>query len=575
MRPSAIADGPSRATTLLHLPVSSITESPTNPRQTYGNMDELVESVRSKGIMQPVLVRPAAVGYELVFGHRRLRAAIAAGLPEIPAMVRDLGDVEVLEAQVVENCQREDVPPLEEAEGYRRLHVDYGYEVDEIAAKVGKSKASIYARLKLCELGKAGREALQQGRINASIGLLMARLPTAQQEEGLEALDREAGYHGGEPVSYRTAAGIFERLFFLQLDGAPWDLADAELMPKAGACTTCPKRSGNQPDLFGHLETRGDVCTDSGCFDRKKAAYGMRAVKEAKKKGLRVLNDQETKNVFVDSYTDAPGYRSGFVGLDEQCFDDPERRTYRDLLGDKAPPPVVARSKGGNVVELLEVKAATAALKEAGVGVRQQRRAARAAPSRPGGTKASSALLVQDRVTDLVRSAIAGTIEKRQASDKDWRLLAEALVELGIMNGAMQFGEQALQRRGLPAGATSKEMAKLFGHQVRGLVFELALDLFWDHLGRGGAAKSKNQHVARVIDHFRIDLRKLEKQAKLEVQAAGGVCRVCGCTQEKACKGGCGWASPGVCTKCVDKAAKVDAKKKPAPTRKKAPARGR
>src|SRR6266446_3430630 len=101
------------------LPVAKVSESRSNPRKSFGDMTELVDSVRTKGVLVPVLCRPSADGWELVFGARRLRAAQAAGLAEIPAMVREMTDREVLEVQVIENLQRADVHPLEEAGGSR------------------------------------------------------------------------------------------------------------------------------------------------------------------------------------------------------------------------------------------------------------------------------------------------------------------------------------------------------------------------------------------------------------------------------------------------------------------------
>src|SRR3954451_9839864 len=123
------------------LPVAKIGESKSNPRKSFGDMTELINSVRTKGVLVPVLCRPAEDGWELVFGARRLRAAQAAGLAEIPAMVREMTDSEVLEIQVIENLQRADVHPLEEGAGFKALHDQYGVAVEELAAKTGKSVA--------------------------------------------------------------------------------------------------------------------------------------------------------------------------------------------------------------------------------------------------------------------------------------------------------------------------------------------------------------------------------------------------------------------------------------------------
>src|SRR6266446_24067 len=122
------ADVPQR---IEFLPVAKVSESKSNPRKSFGDMAELIESVRTKGVLVPVLCRPSADGWELVFGARRLRAAQAAGLAEIPAIVREITDREVLEVQVIENLQRADVHPLEEAEGFKALHEQYGVPMEE------------------------------------------------------------------------------------------------------------------------------------------------------------------------------------------------------------------------------------------------------------------------------------------------------------------------------------------------------------------------------------------------------------------------------------------------------------
>ncbi len=151
-----------------------ITLSQTNPR-TYFNkeaMAELTDSIRRHGVLQPILVRPMKHGgYEVVAGHRRYLASLDAGCIDIPATVRELHDIEALEIQVIENLQRADLHPLEEAEGYQQL-LTHGYYVKDIALKVGKSKGYVYARLKLSNAGgvnksKERREA--KGKLRSAV----------------------------------------------------------------------------------------------------------------------------------------------------------------------------------------------------------------------------------------------------------------------------------------------------------------------------------------------------------------------------------------------------------------------
>jgi ParB family chromosome partitioning protein len=122
-------------------------ESSTNPRQHFeeDDLNELAETIRKSGVFQAILARPKEERLEIVFGARRYRASLLAGKETIPALIREMSDAEVLEAQLVENLQRRDVHPMEEAEGYKRLLTltDPTYTVEQIAAKVGKAPAYI------------------------------------------------------------------------------------------------------------------------------------------------------------------------------------------------------------------------------------------------------------------------------------------------------------------------------------------------------------------------------------------------------------------------------------------------
>ncbi len=118
------------------IPLEQIVESPTNQRRTFRDLDELADTIRAHGVLQAVLVRPLGADFELVFGARRFRAAKLAGLSHIPATVRELSDAAALELQLIENSKRDDVHPLEEADGYRELHERHHVPIEEIAAKL-------------------------------------------------------------------------------------------------------------------------------------------------------------------------------------------------------------------------------------------------------------------------------------------------------------------------------------------------------------------------------------------------------------------------------------------------------
>jgi ParB family chromosome partitioning protein len=149
MTTSATAAQPEYVT----LPLERIRESTKNPRQRFNDLEELAASIRTHGLLQPILVRPMRKDFELVVGARRLRAARLAGLTSVPVQVKPLDDRSAREVQIIENLQRQDVHPLEEADGYKALlDGTPSCTIDEIAAKVGKSKAYVYQRLSLTRL---------------------------------------------------------------------------------------------------------------------------------------------------------------------------------------------------------------------------------------------------------------------------------------------------------------------------------------------------------------------------------------------------------------------------------------
>jgi ParB family chromosome partitioning protein len=258
------------------VPIERLRESPTNPRRHVDKaaFDELVKSVTTHGVLVPLLVRPLAdaeLSFEIVAGSRRYKAAKKAGIAEIPIRARPLTDVEVLEIQVIENIQRADVHPLDEGEGYRVLMQRAGYEVPAIAEKVGKSVSYVYQRLKLTELTPAAKKAFLADAITAGHAILLARLQPKDQAEALKecALDDDA-WDG--PASVRDLARWIDHQIHLDLNSAPFPKADAQLVPAAGPCTTCPKRTGFAPELFPDIKKK-DTCTDRVCFHGKVEAF--------------------------------------------------------------------------------------------------------------------------------------------------------------------------------------------------------------------------------------------------------------------------------------------------------------
>lgn len=152
--------------------LSDIRPNPAQPRRTFSEteLEELAASIRQRGILQPILLRPdpdAPNQYQIVAGERRWRAAQRAGLATVPAVVRDLDELELLEVGIIENVQREDLNPIEEAEAYGALIKRFGRTQEDLAESVGKSRAHIANTMRLLNLGESSREHLRQGRISA------------------------------------------------------------------------------------------------------------------------------------------------------------------------------------------------------------------------------------------------------------------------------------------------------------------------------------------------------------------------------------------------------------------------
>lgn len=350
------------------IPIAKLTESPSNHRRkSWGDLDELAASIKSKGVLVPICVRPANIGlvedaFEIVYGHRRFRAASKAGLAAMPAIVRVLTDVEVIEEQIIENWDREGVHPLEEAEGLGQLLQPAGpYTIDALAAKLGKSRSTIYARLKLLDLVPTCRDAFYDGKLSPSTALRLARVPKDLQLDALGAITpRWRNVEMNGPLPDREVSRILQQEFMHPLGEAPFALDDADLVPSAGACAACPKRSGAQPDLFSDVEG-ANVCTDSGCYRHKLDAMWERRIAS----GAKVLADKEV--VATISEHGRVEHGAAYVDLDTADYSDPKHRTYRKLLGKRATEAVVLARRGdGPIKELIPKKDLGALLKAAG-----------------------------------------------------------------------------------------------------------------------------------------------------------------------------------------------------------------
>jgi ParB family chromosome partitioning protein len=218
--PAAPAAPPPAGDGVRHLPLAKIVPNPRQPRTRFEEepLDDLVASVREHGVMQPVTVRPRGDIFELIAGERRFRASQKAGLQSIPALVRDVPDQEAYMLALVENLQREDLNPIEEARGYRRLADDFSLTQEQVSQKVGRNRATIANALRLLDLPEEVQSWVAQDRLSAGHAKALLGLDGAEKQlhaarevvrQGLNVRQVEALVARllGRPTAARRARG--------------------------------------------------------------------------------------------------------------------------------------------------------------------------------------------------------------------------------------------------------------------------------------------------------------------------------------------------------------------------------
>lgn len=561
--------------------INLVHPSPTNPRKTFdeAKLAELAESIRGTGVLQPILVRPdehedGVTRYEIVAGERRWRASRLAGLVEIPAVVREMSDEEVVEAQVIENGQREDVHPLEEADGYRLLIEAHGRSVDDVAAKVGKSRAYVYGRLKLCALGPDGRKAYIDGKLTASTALYVARVPAELQPKAVEKLTAQIGWRG--VMSARDASQLIQEEFMLRLKGAPFPIDSLDLVEGVPPCTTCPKRTGNQAELFDDVGS-ADVCTDPPCFKRKTDAAWTRKTEKYRARGVDVLR----KSVVRQNWDGTLALTSDeYVAATDKIPGDAEGRTYKQVLGSKGVT-AIARTPKHTAMELIAVDGLKKKLEEAGVGGAKvpTGKKGQKKNSEPSWQKENRDWQRKQEIEKRVRARLASAVVETAPSDEvAWRWLARESVRrgealpihrLGLEDGSA-LRTTAVQNRMLAAAAQlDLDGAKLF-------VLEASVLDAWNkddlddaiaHFGLSTSRAALEKQVVAELDAEAKAKTKVETEVKAAKKKKGakkksktvaarmarskvGTCRVCGCTDAEACPEGCVWIEPDLCSEC-------------------------
>lgn len=324
------------------VPLDQIECTGLNPRTIFDEeaLESLARSIEEKGLLQPILLRPAGENgdgprYELVSGERRYRAHQKLGRETIRAEIRELTAQEAAELRLVENIEREDLHPLEEAAAYEEL-LEGGWSVEDVADQVGRSERYVYARRKLQDLSEEARKAfLESDAISFGHAQLIARLDDEEQKQALQAVTRYVfGFRGGdERDDALTVAGLrawIDEHLHLNLQHAPFSMDDEDLYPEMGACRDCPFRTGNQPELFDGEQST--VCTKPSCFEEKVERTIRRKVREIQEDGIdpvpalidgHVFNATEMIKPFegIENVYSLDSWRAGAsrIGDDERC----------------------------------------------------------------------------------------------------------------------------------------------------------------------------------------------------------------------------------------------------------------
>jgi ParB/RepB/Spo0J family partition protein len=250
-----------------------------NPRKTFEAhpLQELADSIAEKGVLQPILVRMTshAYKYELVCGERRYRASIMALQTTIPAMVRDIPDDEALEIALMENFQRQDVHPIEEAVGFKQLQLQCRMKPAQIAFRVGKSVQYVASRLRLAGLIPELHQPFFEGKFDSATAHNLAVQPEEAQRQYFEEGDFEDVQEDS-----------------ISLENAPFDQHDAKYIPTAGACVGCKFNSATAELFPEHATPR---CLNTSCFLDKTSKAIIEVIRELQSTGTVILYDNGTE----------------------------------------------------------------------------------------------------------------------------------------------------------------------------------------------------------------------------------------------------------------------------------------
>jgi ParB/RepB/Spo0J family partition protein len=506
-------------------------DSPFQPRTRYDQkaLEDLAATIRGVGIMQPILARPAldvpitdgagepVKSYEIVYGHRRVRAGKLAGETTAPVIVRNLTDAQSAQLQAIENVQREPLDAIDEAEGFAHYISAHGVSKEQLAAEIGRSRTHVYSRLKLLNAVPALREAIQAREIGSEVAVLVSRIHTHKLQEKALASLKSNGHDltDGGAGSFRRIQEFLKERFTLNLSEALFDRNDANLVALAGTCTDCPKRTGNAPefeDLQHDRETRWghkvkgepNLCTDPDCFDAKKKAHLADKAAALEAKGKTVVAGAKARQAIgADGVV-----KNGYIALKDVKAELAKAKGKKGNEGVEVTSVVIQDPRTGKTVEAVkvdDVKVLGVKVKEprmnSGVGHEQLRldhAAERERREAQGvlNTKVNCAVLAQ------VRKAAAAV--PRSAFDLQ-------MVALVTFAGVSWNSKSVVAT--LHGFKNAEQLVKRIGQmtveQLTALMLDCALA---DHVVDDGYGNAKPGALLNAAKHYGVDVAAIRKE---------------------------------------------------------------
>ena len=503
-----------------NIAIELLEESPSNPRRRFNpeSLKELADSFKAQGILQPLVVRAKQSNnnddnkYEVIAGARRLRAAQLAELKTVPVRVVALSDSDAVLAQVTENLQREDIHPLEEAFGFRSLLNlnDPNYTVASLAAKAGKSEAYVLGRIKLTELIPPIADAFLADRITIGHALLIAKLPAAQQQEAFNACFRQMWTSEGNTqvlVPVRELAGWIESNILLDLTKAPFSKSDETLLPEAGCCANCPKRTGFNKLLFSDVGKDSDCCTDPQCFRAKLDGHIAKTLQK-KPELVQISSAWSTRE-------GAPLGRKQYVALDL-------KRAKSQTLATKANPAQRPCEKmaeaivmdGGNRGQIVKVCADPSCRIHHGNQPSTEQIARQRAEERKRIEKEKLAITVRHRILAAILQRVSALLKK-----PDLFLIADQIVSKLQYAQVLQIAKRHKVEINAANGSPERELLKAVSRLDESELSRFLMELSLLDSAYRVPSNDSDDALFTTAKRYRIDTDKIEKEVAQKLSA--------------------------------------------------------